>query len=326
MSAPAYQLRPNKAADRLALMEAIRRLTRLGDVRIEDYTYFGLGGPFLEDFRLLHEFWPDIQMVSFESERETFKRQEFHLPFRTLQLFEEDISSYINRYDPGELRSIFWLDYTNLQYSCFEDFEALLGTVAEYSMIKVTLRCNPDDYWMLNPPDPPKLKEARAKKFRRNFERVLPSQFVNPPREQTKLASLLQDMLQVTTQRAIPAPADIRTFVPVSSFYYSDGTGMFTLTGIVCDSGKVGEVEKAFLDWELANLRWGQPKRIALPVLSTKERLHLQGFLPSGQGAGCKLLEELGYLIEDDIPHSEEALEQYATFHRYSPYFIRGNP
>ena len=64
MKQPPYHLRPNKAVDRLALVEAIKRLGRMGD--LSEYTYYGLGGPYLEDFRLLYELCPEIKMVSIE--------------------------------------------------------------------------------------------------------------------------------------------------------------------------------------------------------------------------------------------------------------------
>lgn len=102
MSSPAYHLRPNKAADRFALLEAIRRLPLLGDGGLEEYTYISLGGPYLEDFRLLYEFCPEMRMESIESNSEVYKRQRFNRPFRKLRLIEEDLSSYISRYDPGE--------------------------------------------------------------------------------------------------------------------------------------------------------------------------------------------------------------------------------
>ena len=323
MSSPAYHLRPNKAADRFALMEAIRRLPRLGDGGLEEYTYFGLGGPYLEDFRLLYEFCPDIGMVSIESEEEVYKRQEFHRPFRTLELIKDEVSSYIDRYDPGANKSIFWLDYTGLEYSFFEDFKALLGTVAENSMIKVTLRSEPGEYWMFRPPQ---LKKGKAETFRKKFERIMPDPSATPPRFAGDLAYFLQEMLQIATEQALPPTASIRTFVPVSSFYYSDGTWMFTLTGIVCETTKKHEVEQAFIDWEFANLAWDRPKKIAVPVLSTKERLHLQQLLPTKRAPGRRLRKRLGYLIEDNVNQTETALEQYAAFHRYSPYFIRGVP
>ena len=47
-----YRLRPNKAVDRELFLSLLMRLTpKLG---LEKYHYVGLGGPFLEDFRLLH--------------------------------------------------------------------------------------------------------------------------------------------------------------------------------------------------------------------------------------------------------------------------------
>ena len=144
MKHPAYHLRTNKAAERFAFIEAVRRLERLSASGLADYTYHGLGGPYLEDFRLLYEFCPDIGMVSFETEGETYKRQEFHLPSSKVQLINNDIASYIAHYNPGDAKSIFWLDYTGLEYSYFEDFKALLGLVEEESMIKITLRCEPE--------------------------------------------------------------------------------------------------------------------------------------------------------------------------------------
>ena len=323
MSSPPYHLRPNKAADRFALLEAIRRLPSLGVGGLEEYTYFGMGGPYLEEYRLLNEFCPEIRMVSIESNRETYKRQRFNIPFRNLQLIEEDVSSYIRGFNPGDRKSIFWLDYTGLRYNCFQDFRALLGTVAENSMIKITLRSHPEDYWFLNPT---KLKKKQAEKFRRRFGLVMPDPSADPPRSPDRLAFLLQEMLEIASQQQLPPTAANRTFMPVSSFYYSDGTWMFTLTGIVCDVAMIKQVKRAFKDWEFANLNWGHPTKIAVPVLSTQERLHLQRLLPTKTSPGSRLRRRLGYLIEDDIASTDEALEQYAAFHRYSPYFLRGVP
>ena len=154
----------------------------------------------------------------------------------------------------------------------------------------------------------------------------MPDPSASPPMFAGNLAYFLQEMLQVATEQALPPTASIRTFVPVSSFYYSDGTCMFTLTGIVCETARRHEVEQAFGDWEFANLAWARPTKIAVPVLSTKERLHLQRLLPTKTAPGRRLRKRLGYLIEDNVNQTETALAQYAAFHRYSPYFIRGVP
>ena len=48
-----YKLRPNKAVDRELFLSLLCRLG--AHLMVERYKYIGLGGPFLEDFRLLHK-------------------------------------------------------------------------------------------------------------------------------------------------------------------------------------------------------------------------------------------------------------------------------
>lgn len=323
MNSPPYHLRPNKAADRFALLEAIKRLQLLGDGGLEKYTYYGMGGPYLEDFRLLYEFFPEICMVSIEENDEVYKRQEFHRPFRTLRITRDDLSSFISLNDLGQKKSIFWLDYTDLKYRCFQDFINLLGAVTENSMIKITLQSDPKRFWDLAKNS---LRNGQPEKFQQEFRKVLPNSSDIPPKLVEEFAFLLQEMLRIASQKALQPGASHRIFMPVSSFYYSDSMGMFTLTGIVCNTDQKGSVESAFDSWEFANLEWEPPTRISVPVLSTKERLHLQGLLPAKEAQGNELRERLGYMIEDSLGATEKALEQYAAFHRHSPFFMRGTP
>ncbi len=309
MRHPPYNLRPNKAVDRLVLIEAISRLERLGE-ELSDYTYHGLGGPYLEDFRLMYEFYPEIKLVSIEEDKETLKRQEFHLPCGTLQLKKDKVESFLLQYEPEDAKSIFWLDYTRLEYRNFEDFEVLLGKVADNSMVKVTL-----------PAEPCESRED-PEEFIRRFGAVMPDPSSYPPHRNGEFAHLLQRMLQVAAQKA-PLSVMNLTFQPVSSFFYSDGTSMFTLTGIVCERGKETRIKEAFGDWPFANLNWKKPEEIAVPMLSTHERLHLQANLPCGGNAGRELRRALGYNIEKSWRRTEEKMSHYAKFHRYYPYFMK---
>ena len=74
-----YQLRPNKAVERLIFVDLLSRLDSWIQIG-RDYDYFGFGGPQMEDFRLLHERFPQMKMVSLEREREVLKRQKFNNP------------------------------------------------------------------------------------------------------------------------------------------------------------------------------------------------------------------------------------------------------
>jgi hypothetical protein len=132
-------------------------------------------------------------------------------------------------------------------------------------------------------------------------------------------------MLRIASQKALSSATPL-TFQPVSSFRYSDGTGMFSLTGIVCQRDQQDGVKEAFKRLQFSNLTWASPRLIDMPILSTKERLHLQRLLPCGPGAGAILRQSLGYLIDDDQESTEMKLQQYADFHRYYPYFMKATP
>lgn len=328
MSGPAYHLRKNKAADRFALIEAIRRLPILG-TDLNNYTYFSLGGPFLEDMRQIYEFCPEIRMVSIERSSEVCSRQRFHMPCRNIQIVESDLSSYITTFDP-ERESIFWLDYTGLEISNFDDFIRLLRKIFERSLIKITLKANPLDYWVFPRDRAIERRRGKTPEFRRIFERVLPHPDDYPPWQNQDFANFLKQMLRVAVEEALPAETTDLTFRPISSFYYADTTPMFTLTGIVWPRGEIQELYEIFGDWEFADLTWdleSKPKHIDIPNLSTKERLRLQECLPCSTERGATLREALGHLIHyRDDGTTEASLEQYAAFHRYFPYFLRGVP
>jgi hypothetical protein len=319
MKHPPYHLRLNKAVDRLLLVDAIRRMDRLE--RLSEFTYYGLGGPYLDDFRLIYELFPEIKMVSIEKNEDTYKRQEFHLPCGTLRLERAQFKSFLARYEPNDEKSIFWLDYPGLGYGNLEDLMALLGKVSENSMVKITLRAEPRDFLDKHNETP----GSGAESFRRQFGAVMPDSAATPPLGFRDFVCLLQDMVQVAAQKALPSAVPLM-FQPVSSFYYSDVTGMFTLTGVVCRRDAAAEIRKVFQDLHFRNLTWAKPTLINVPVLSTQERLHLQKFLPCPSSAGRTLREALGYLIDKDRESTEAKLKQYADFHRYYPYFMRAVP
>ena len=311
MKQPPYHLRPNKSVDRLLLVEVIRKLETRED--LDKYTYYGFGGPYLEEFRLLYELCPNIKMVSIEEDEQIYKRQRFHLPCANLKLINEQFSFFLAEYESKDEKSVFWLDYTELKYGAFDDFMTLLTKVTADSVIKITLRAKPNDF------------HDKAEEFRSMFGQVLPNSSIEPPRKNPEFASLLQEMLQVAAEKALPTSSDL-TFLPLSSFYYSDGTDMFTLTGMVCLRKDITDIKKLYHDWSYANLNWGNPQKIDLPMLSTKERLHLQKHLPRERIDGSTLLKELGHLVAENRSETIKKLEQYARFHRHYPYFVKAVP
>lgn len=323
MAAPAYHLRTNKAVDRFLFMEAIRRL--IGINESGDYKYYSFGGPYLDDFRLIHELFPEIDMISIERDNEVYKRQKFHLPSGRISLKQCDMHSFLSNYDSEDEKSIFWLDYTGLDYNQFEEFMLVLSKVASNSIVKITLQCTPGFYQ--NKPTDAKdehgnFKVDKQESFRKKFGNVLPSSSVGIPRNPIDFAQLLQDMIQIASQKALPSRTESLVYQPILSTYYKDGLGIFTMMGVVCKQEERKDIKARFSNWKPANLKWEEPPiHINVPMLSTQERLHLQSMLPC---AGKALLKALGYKIDGE--KSLDQLKQYAEYYRQYPYFIRGIP
>jgi hypothetical protein len=322
MKHPPYHLRPNKAVDRFLLIETLQRLRRYFD--FSQCSYIGLGGPFLEDFRLISQHFPEMALVSIEKSEQTHKRQVFHRPSKRVVLQRQDFSSFLSRYSTTGT-DIFWLDYTDLKYSCFGEFMRVLSLIGERGVVKVTLRAEP----AVNPKrleslfetkEAEKRIEAYAEDFRAQFSEVLPADFSAADFRDIKFVELLQKMVRIAAQKALP-DATGRAFQIVNSTFYSDQTQMFNLTGVVCATSETNQVRRMFRGWKHSNLDWSAPERIDVPVLSMKERLLLDGHLPC---RGVKrLAQRLGYNIDEGREKSLRQLEQYVDFYRYYPQFAK---
>jgi len=85
------------------------------------------------------------------------------------------------------------------------------GMIPEKSMVKITLRCEPTDYF------------NKADEFRNKFQSVMPEGSEDPPATISEFAYFLQRMLQISAEQALPASVTPCVFQPVASFYYADG-------------------------------------------------------------------------------------------------------
>ena len=235
-----------------------------------------MGGALLEDFRVLYDSSQQIKMHSIERDRQVFLRQNFHLPSKNVELHNVELFEFIDSYESTGERSIFWLDYTDLRYSNFEYFEQLLNKASNGSVIKITLRAQWKDY------------EPDWNAFNDEFRTLLPGSPFDGPFLNESFAISLKDMLRRSVQRALPGILDT-TFQPITCFRYADGAQMVTLAGVLCFDEDAPKIRSLFVDWEHANLDWGPPRLIDVPVLSTQERLHLQRFLPhlDSPGQSC---------------------------------------
>jgi len=328
MKHPPYHLRHNKAVDRFLLVEALRIMGE--EFHLSDYVYIGLGGPFLEDCRLISEYFPEIAIESLEEDAETFKRQQFHRFSSRIILLNSKLSDFIKTYTPDQ-KVIFWLDYTDLKMQNFDDFMNLLTRVPDYSIVKLTLRSqleNGNPFQLtLDSTSNPELIAKQKKSFRDNFElqygAILPASIDDSAFQRSaKFVELIQQMIRLAAAKALPSESN-RSFCLVNSAYYSDSTNMFSATGIITPREDEKRIESLFKTWPYSCIKREEPFHIDLPILSVKERLTLERYLPLGKTTGSKLLNVLKYQIDKNNKTSLRKMQQYDSFHKYYPYFAK---
>ena len=331
MKHPPYHLRPNKAVDRLLLVEAIRLSG--SSYRYSDYTYYSLAGPFLEDLRVVDHFFPEMKLVSLESSEHTFARQEFHRFNSQIVLQHRPFQDFIiNDYEPRTIegRDVFWLDYTDLEYTNFSDFQITLRKVPLDSIVRITLRAEPDLNLerldaLLTSDEIQKIKTKTQHDFEEKFHRILPHPTPDSNSSLKIFARTVQLMVRRAASIALDTAGSERDFLPIQSTRYNDGTQMISITGIVHHRSNIKQTRDAFVSLRFADFDWIEPSSINIPSLSAKERMHLERYLPvnPGEDPGDVLFEALKYNIDRSKTETKKQLSNYADYCRDYPNFIR---
>jgi hypothetical protein len=326
MRHPPYHLRTNKAVDRLLLVSLLRELGKT----CKEFTYYSLAGPFLEDLRVMDHYFPDMRLVSLESNEQTVRRQKFHrfnsrIDIRNITLKKFLLTDYV----PGE-KDVFWLDYTDLRYMSFLEFQTVLTAVPSGSVVRITLRAEPElDIEVLRDRVPDELvsqiQEQMEKAFEDEFQRVLPHPPAGVFASPQDFARMVQLMVRRAASIALDTGGSDRDFLPVQSTYYSDNTNMVSVTGVVCERNGIEETKLQLRSVRFADFEWQAPKLINIPALSVKEQLFLEHLLPvsSDQDAGELLHKALDYKIDNREKASRHQLAHYAECYRDYPNFVR---
>ncbi len=321
MATPAYHLRTNKAVDRFLFIDFLRHY--IPHDRVDDFRYFSFGGPYLEDFSMIHAAFPRMEMCSIEYDEETYKRQQFHLNNSKCILHLGDVETYLDRM-PLDKKPVFWLDFTGLKPSHFNTFGKLIGLLPEGSVVRLTIEANPQNH--VNPIGPdgerkPKGETDKEAIFKKKYGDLLSVSGEDFDLDPLIFCKTLQKMIAVAAQKVLRQDGGGLVLQPICSFYYKDGIGMMTHTSIVTSPESSAGLRDSLSTWPYMRPTWdADVQLIEMPALSAKERLRLQPILPCNDGPD-RLVAELGYKIEGD--RSAALMEQYAKFYREYPSFIK---
>ena len=230
-----YRLRPNKAVDRELFLSLLMRLAP--KLALEKYHYVGLGGPFLEDFRLIHGRLGIEKMTCIETEEQVHKRQLFNRPIASIECVHQSLEDYL---DETNLDSpaIIWFDYTEPRgiTSQIERFARTIGTVPIGSILRVTLNANPSSFGR---PDgnlsEAELMEWRLQAFQRRLGALFPSGLIADGMKQENFGKSLLHALKLAVEKEVLSFRD-RRIVWALATHYADGQAMVTAALVVCQN------------------------------------------------------------------------------------------
>lgn len=320
-----YKLRPNKAVDRELFLSLLTRLAP--SFGLEKYHYVGLGGPFLEDFRLVHARLGIERMTCIETEEEVHKRQLFNRPIASIECIHSSLEDYLDQTD-FDSPVIVWFDFTEPKgiTSQIERFARTIGTVPIGSILRVTLNANPSS---LGSPDPrelsveadgevsedraqrPTIQEWRLARFKSRLGGLFPSGLSADGMSFKSYGASVLRVLKLAVDREALSFKD-RQIAWALATHYSDGQPMVTATLVVCQTDD--ETTKDLISgWEFYSTT-DAPHRLDLPAISTLERLTME--------STDEPEKKMGF----NLPRSgmgEDPFNAFRKYYRIYPHFSR---
>jgi hypothetical protein len=314
-----YQLRTNKAIERLIFLDLLSRLTANLGISGE-YDYFGFGGPQMEDFRLMYDLFPDMSMVSLERLDTVLKRQKFNEPHTNVECKLQTSQDFVNSFS-GQRKAIVWLDYTSPSERSdqVEEFQTLLRRVKDLSIVKITIIAA---VATLGGSNGPGLQVERLRKFLDDFSRCFPNGLEEEDVTARRFPSTLLRMLDYASAEALQNRPNWR-FQPLVSATYADGQAMITVTGIVGPRPAIENLLQScrLSVWNYARLSWHSPVEIEVPELTLKERIHVNQLLPKYQNDAAEIQRKIGIFVDETEEKSLAKLRSYISFYRHYPHF-----
>ena len=268
----AYDLRPSKQVERRILLDFFRRLAGCG-VAIEEFRYTGMGSIHFVDHILFHKFLGIDKLVSVEHDEDIESRLQFNRPFDNIELKIMAIGDYIPQLDKCE-QHIVWLDYDyQLSETMINDVVSCANYLPIGSFILVTVDATPH-------------KELKNAKDNYEYYLEVAKDLWKPDWKYTdfvkgKLHLRVVDLVARAFKEGVVGRPKVRA-LPCFSFVYSDGHQMVTLGVQLGGDQEDEKLDHIFGEVEYLTRDFGNtPFKIDVPVLTRKERLHLESVMPS---------------------------------------------
>jgi hypothetical protein len=301
-----YSLRPSKTIQRILIFESIRKLQET--LVLEDMIYVGFGSIWFTDFQMAHKSLNIKHMISIESNEIGYKRANFNKPYRTVEVIQgtsaETLPRLLQRADIATRPWLVWLDYDGvLEEGPVDDIRLIIENAPSNSILLVTFNGIPSRYGKA-PDRPTRIKELLGS--------VVPDKLGKKDcDDDTMQRTLLQHtgdfMLSIAADSSRPGG-----FQKAFGICYKDGAPMITIGGILPAKDAVADVQAVIASEDWFGL---VPDPIVAPLLTHKEANLLQSKLPSELPLDRRLIQRLGFDLEDtQIKIFEKYYKYYPTF------------
>ena len=323
-----YNLRPNKFVERQLFVELLGKAC--SGKPPERYVYVSLGGPQLEDQRLVHHRLGIKALISLEADLVVYQRQLFNLRPSYIQCRNETTTDFVSNFDNfvdtyTDKEFIIWFDYASASERREQiiEYQTLLGKLSESDILKITVNANPQTLGERRSGESPEDAQKRQlEALSKQLDFFLPA----TPIEYTEMTTrgFVPILCNVIKKASIDATQNTRVqAIPLAIFVYQDGPHqMLTVTVRLTKNADVQSFRErlASLAWEYLPKDWTDFTKIKVPNLTAKERLHIEKFLFAQDHVDVH--KELPFRFHSSEEKSLEILEEYARhYSRYPSYF-----
>lgn len=258
-----YEFRPAKAAQRMMIVDACRRLTAIAPVA--EYQYVGFGGLEFIDFVEFHRGLGVPQMTSIERDTNMQHRLDFNKPYKSIRVLMGEARDQLPQVDWTKL-SIVWLDYTDLLTTdILRDVDYVVRSAQPGSIVIVTVNGAATKV-----PMPERLSNLRAKLGDLVDDALTDKDMAGwGPTEVER--SILQATAYAAGRQAHGLP-----FRQLFNFHYADDAKMLTWGGITTSTSLDRAIDTCRFE-DLHFIRTGDEAfEINVPVLTEKEIAYLE--------------------------------------------------
>jgi hypothetical protein len=320
-----YHLRPNKFVERALFVELLSHINAVHP--IADYVYVGFGGPYLEDFKILHQHFGIKNMLSLEQEEWVFYRQQFNIPYSAVSCKRQTSSEFIEAFDETmrsygkNRRALIWLDYAaagELRAQMGE-VRSLIPRLQANDLLKITLNANPTVLGQRATP------AERLAELRLRLGDLLPEGITEENITHKEYPRVLLRTLEAQAKTAAGETQDLM-FQPIANYVYADTHQMLTVTGIIVPRADHASLlrESRLDNFALGMTNWKDYHYINVPYLSIREKLTLDAVLFTRK-RNAERTESLSKKLTLAKTRAEtvKLIKAYTLFYRFYPHYHR---